>query len=68
MNGIRKTIIAAGLFAAVLLTASVGAVTEEEISKIRSAMPDKPVVKPEHPRTMLVFSFCQGYKHDCIPY
>lgn len=58
----------AGLLTAVVLTASVFAVTEEEVTKMRSAMPDKPVVKPARPRTMLVFSLCKGFNHSCIPY
>lgn len=68
MNGIRKNLITAGLFAAVLLTASVWAVTNEEVTKMRAAMPDKPVIKPERPRVMLVFSLCNGFKHSSIPY
>ena len=52
----------------VVLTVSVFAVTEEEVAKMRSAMPDKPVVKPVRPRTMLVFSLCKGFKHSSVPY
>ena len=36
------------------LSANLFAVTDGEIEKIRSAMPDKPVVQPEKGRTMLV--------------
>jgi len=68
MNRIQKYFIVAGLSAAVLLTASALAVTDDEEAKMRSAMPDKPVVKPARPRTMLVFSLCNGFKHKSIPY
>ena len=44
------------------------AVTDEEVQKIRSAMPDKPVVQPQQNRKMLVFSLCNGFQHSCIPY
>ena len=49
-------------------TANLFGVTNEEVEKIRSAMPKKPVVQPEKSRTMLVFSLCNGYVHDSIPY
>ena len=44
------------------------AVSDEEIEKIRAAMPDKPAVQPAQPRTVLVFSLSNGFKHGCIPY
>lgn len=47
---------------------SMFAVTEQQIQQMRQAMPDKPIVEPAKPRTMLVFSLCNGFKHDCIPY
>jgi hypothetical protein len=52
----------------VCFSATLFGITDEEINKIRSAMPDKPVVKPEKNRTMLVFSLCNGFKHGSIPY
>lgn len=53
----------------ILLTAGVVfAVTDQEVQQIQQAMPDKPVVQPVKPRTMLVFSLCNGYKHSSIPY
>lgn len=42
--------------------------SEEEIQKMRQAMPESPVVQPAQPRTMLVFSLCNGFKHSSIPY
>ena len=63
MNRIHKNIITA-----LLLAASAFAVTDEEAEKMRLAMPDKPVVSPEHPRRMLVFSLCKGYPHSSVPY
>ncbi|MCD6174181.1 MAG: ThuA domain-containing protein [Planctomycetes bacterium] len=44
------------------------AVTEQELQKMQEAIPNSPVVQPVKQRTMLVFSFCRGYKHSCIPY
>lgn len=67
MNGIWKHIMTAGLLA-VVLPMSALAVTDEEIAKMNAAMPTKPVVAPQRPRTMLVFSFSQGFKHSSIPY
>jgi type 1 glutamine amidotransferase len=49
-------------------TVNLFAVTAEEVQKIESAMPDKPVVRPAKPRTVLVFSLCNGFKHGSIPY
>ncbi len=40
----------------------------EELKKIKDAMPEKPVVKPEKPRKLLVLNLCQGFKHSSIPY
>ena len=51
-----------------LFTGCTLAVKPEEIQKMKDAMPKKPVVKPKQPRKLLVFSFCQGYKHGSIPY
>ena len=42
-------------------------VTAAEIQKIKAAMPDEPVVKPEKPRKMLVFWRCEGFYHKVIP-
>lgn len=51
-----------------VLTAAAFAVTEEEIGKMRSAMPDRPVVAPQKLRTMLVFNLSKGFGHSSIPY
>jgi len=40
----------------------------EEIKKIATAVPDRPTVKPEKSRKLLVFSRSWGYKHSAIPY
>ena len=42
-------------------------VTEEEIAKIKAAMPDKAVAKPAQPRKMLVFWRCETFFHTVIP-
>ena len=41
--------------------------TEGEIKKIIAAMPDKPRVKPEKNRRVLIFSMSHKYFHNCIP-
>jgi hypothetical protein len=41
--------------------------TDEEIAKIKAALPDKAVVKPEKARKMLVFWRCEGFFHTVIP-
>ncbi len=63
-----------GLIAVVLCGIMMGfsrpanAVTQDEVSKITAAMPDKPVVAPARQRAVLVFSRCDGFKHSSIPY
>jgi len=42
-------------------------VTDEEIAKIKAAMPDKAVAKPAKPRKMLVFWRCETFFHTVIP-
>ncbi len=42
-------------------------VTEEEIAKIKAAMPDTAVAKPAKPRKMLVFWRCETFFHTVIP-
>lgn len=43
-------------------------VSQEEVEKIREAMPAKAVVEPAKPRKILVFNLCQGFRHSSIPY
>lgn len=42
--------------------------TAAELAKMEAAAPDKPRVRPERPRRLLVFSLAFGYKHSSIPY
>jgi len=42
-------------------------VADEEIAKIREAMPAQAVAKPAQPRKMLVFWRCEGFFHTVIP-
>ncbi len=42
-------------------------VTDEQIQKIRDALPDEPVIAPDQPRKVLIFSLCKGFRHSCIP-
>ena len=44
------------LWMVICFSANLFGFTDEEIQKIHSAMPDKPVVQPEKSRTMLVFN------------
>lgn len=57
-----------GVLATVFLAAAVFAVTDEEIAKMRAAMPEEPFVAPQKPRTMLVFNLSKGFGHSSIPY
>lgn len=59
------------IFVSVCLMSLVGvcfAVSEDEVAKITSAAPDKAAVEPKQQRKILVFNFCQGFKHSSIPY
>ncbi len=56
------------LLAGVAVPITANTVTNEQVEKMRTAMPDKPVVVPERHRTLLVFNLCKGYAHDSIPY
>ena len=40
---------------------------DEEIAKIKAALPDKAVAKPAQARKMLVFWKCEGFFHTVIP-
>ncbi|MCX5645616.1 MAG: ThuA domain-containing protein [Phycisphaerae bacterium] len=40
---------------------------DEEIAKIKAAMPDKAVAKPAQPRKMLIFWRCETFFHTVIP-
>jgi hypothetical protein len=42
--------------------------SDAEIQKIKDAIPDKATATPAKPRKLLVFSRCQGFVHDSIPY
>lgn len=56
----------------VLLTMQLNAAdigpSAEEVKKIAAAVPDRPAIKPEKSRKLLVFSRSWGYKHSAIPY
>jgi type 1 glutamine amidotransferase len=39
----------------------------DELQKIRSAVPDKPTVRPAKPRKILVLWRCEGFFHTSIP-
>lgn len=68
MSRIWNRFFAAGLLALALPACFLYAVTDAEIALMRAAMPDKPVVVPSTPRTMLVFNLSQEFQHSSIPY
>jgi type 1 glutamine amidotransferase len=41
--------------------------TDDEIAKIKAALPDKAVAQPAQPRKMLIFWRCEGFFHTVIP-
>ncbi|MHC4541795.1 MAG: ThuA domain-containing protein [Planctomycetota bacterium] len=45
-----------------------GAITGDELQKIRKAVPRKPAAKPIKPRKLLVFNRAKGLVHTSIPY
>ncbi|MCX7818602.1 MAG: ThuA domain-containing protein [Kiritimatiellae bacterium] len=40
--------------------------TEEQMEKIRAAIPDRPQVAPRKPRRLLVFSLTKGFRHSAV--
>ncbi|MFO8014827.1 MAG: ThuA domain-containing protein [Phycisphaerae bacterium] len=41
---------------------------DEDIQKMREAVPEKPIVKPAKEHKMLIFTLCKGFRHSSIPY
>lgn len=64
------TLVAAAAVVSLLLGGAFGAFaqTDDEIARMRAAMPAKPRVAPAKPRTLLVFSLCRGFVHSAVPY
>ena len=52
----------------IVFCSSCFAISDEEIAKIKAAVPAKATKKPAKPRTVLVFSLCKGFRHSSIPY
>ncbi len=67
MNKIKR-IISLAVLIVFISSLNVFAVTEDEVAKMREAIPAKPVVKPAKARKMLMFDLCIGFKHSSIPY
>ncbi len=65
MSWLKKTCMAVLL---ILFCSSCFGVSEEEAARIRKAAPEKATKTPARPRTVLVFSRCEGFKHSSIPY
>ena len=65
MKWFRKTCMAVLL---IVFCSSCFAISDEEIAKIKAAVPAKATKKPAKPRTVLVFSLCKGFRHSSIPY
>jgi type 1 glutamine amidotransferase len=72
---VRSRVIAAALLASFCVATGLLAqspkelrqLKDEEIAKIKEAMPAKAVVTPEKPRRMLVFWRCETFFHTVIP-
>ncbi len=43
-------------------------IPSEDLQKIEKAVPQQASAKPQQPRTLLVFTRAEGYKHSSIPY
>ena len=43
-------------------------VPEAEVQKIKAAVPATASAQPQHPRKLLVFSLCKGFRHRAIPH
>jgi type 1 glutamine amidotransferase len=54
-------------FGAIAVRAQLPPPKPEAIAKVQEAAPDKPAVKPEKPRKLLVFTLCRGFPHPVIP-
>jgi type 1 glutamine amidotransferase/HEAT repeat protein len=72
---VRSRVVAAMLLVGFCLSTALWAqspkelrkLTDEEMAKIRAAMPDKVVAQPAQPRKMLVFWKCETFFHTVIP-
>jgi len=56
---------------AVVVAAAVGyalqaAVPEDQMEKVKAALPEKAPAKPQKPRKLLVFTLCTGFPHSSI--
>ena len=40
--------------------------SEDEMAKVRAALPDSPIVRPAVPRKVLIFTLTKGFRHDSI--
>jgi type 1 glutamine amidotransferase len=51
-----------------IATATADGPSKAELEQIRAAAPDKPLVKPQQTRRVLIYTDCQGFVHGAIPY
>lgn len=58
---------AAALVMVPLVTRAAGP-SDEEVQKIKEALPEKATAKPAKPRKLLIFCRCEGFRHSSIPY
>lgn len=65
MNTICGWLLSATVLATLALNAY--AQTPDQIDLIRKALPKTPMVKPQSPRKVLVFTATRGFRHDSIP-
>ena len=67
MNMLKKTVLFI-MIGILVMQAKLYAIADEEISKIKAAMPASVAVEVQKDRMILVFDLCVGYKHSSIPY
>lgn len=56
------------ILAATAIPVAAQGVSPDDVARIRAAVPDRPIVFPTANRQVLVYSGCQGFRHESIPY
>ena len=67
MQRIEKPVVRVVVAAVLMSIAACGQVNDETVSKISEALPEKPTVKVDEPRKILLYHKPSGFKHKCIP-
>lgn len=69
-RGFLATTVVLAVVASIMLTATTtarAAVSEQDLEKVKAALPEKPTVEPAKPRKILVINLCHGFRHRSIP-